>query len=70
MAAARPGGHVADHRRGGGGPLALKGNAPALKGNAPALRAALHAGNREEDYVTTVKVLRRFVRNAGGTITL
>ncbi|MGV0099916.1 MarR family transcriptional regulator [Streptomyces californicus] len=41
----------------------------ALKGNAPALRAALHAGIREEDYVTTVKVLRRFVRNAGGTIT-
>ncbi|MET8706553.1 hypothetical protein [Streptomyces californicus] len=41
----------------------------ALKGNAPALRAAPRAGIREEDYVTTVKALRRFVRNAGGTIT-
>ncbi|MFD8586192.1 hypothetical protein ACFV2A_25245 [Streptomyces californicus] len=41
----------------------------ALKGNAPALRAAPRAGISEEDYVTTVKVLRRFVRNAGGTIT-
>ncbi|MFE9459140.1 hypothetical protein [Streptomyces californicus] len=41
----------------------------ALKGNAPAIRAELHAGVSDEDYVTTVKVLRQFVRNAGGTIT-
>ncbi len=46
-----------------------EGASLALKGNAPALRAALHAGIREEDYVTTVKALRQFVRNAGGTIT-
>ncbi|WP_179891912.1 hypothetical protein [Streptomyces sp. sk226] len=41
----------------------------ALKGDAPALRAALHAGISEEEYVTTVKAPRRFVRSAGGTIT-
>ncbi|MDW4913030.1 hypothetical protein [Streptomyces californicus] len=46
-----------------------EGASLALKGNAPALRAAPRAGISEEDYVTTVKVLRRFVRNAGGTIT-
>ncbi|MCF3169327.1 MULTISPECIES: MarR family transcriptional regulator [Streptomyces] len=40
-----------------------------LKRNTPALLAALHAGISVEDYVTTVKVLRQFVRNAGGTIT-
>ncbi|MFI1188960.1 MarR family transcriptional regulator [Streptomyces californicus] len=38
-----------------------------LKRNAPAIRAVLHAGISDEDYVTTVKVLRRFIRNAGGT---
>ncbi|NEB36300.1 MarR family transcriptional regulator [Streptomyces sp. SID14515] len=38
-----------------------------LKRNAPAIRAALHEGISDADYVTTVKVLRRLIRNAGGT---
>lgn len=38
-----------------------------LKRNAPAIRAALHEGIDDADYVTTVKVLRRLIRNAGGT---
>ncbi|MFE8913239.1 MarR family transcriptional regulator [Streptomyces globisporus] len=38
-----------------------------LKRNAPAIRAALHEGIPDADYATTVKVLRRLVRNAGGT---
>lgn len=40
-----------------------------LKRNAPAVRAALHAGIPDADYVTTVKVLRQLVRNAGGAAT-
>ncbi|MFF2223012.1 MarR family transcriptional regulator [Streptomyces globisporus] len=36
-----------------------------LKRNAPAIRVALHAGIPDADYVTTVKVLRQLVRNAG-----
>ncbi|MFJ4319810.1 MarR family transcriptional regulator [Streptomyces lavendulae] len=38
-----------------------------LARNAPAIRAALHEGIDDTDYVTTVKVLRQLVRNAGGT---
>ncbi|MEW2529531.1 MarR family winged helix-turn-helix transcriptional regulator [Streptomyces sp. NPDC047071] len=39
-----------------------------LAQNAPAIRAALHAGIDDADYVTTVKVLRQLIRNAGGTM--
>lgn len=35
--------------------------------NGPAIRAALHEGIDDADYVTTVKVLRQLIRNAGGT---
>ncbi|MFF9909617.1 MarR family transcriptional regulator [Streptomyces sp. NPDC013457] len=38
-----------------------------LARNAPAIGAALHEGVDEADYVTTVKVLQRLIRNAGGT---
>ncbi|MFF9034386.1 MarR family winged helix-turn-helix transcriptional regulator [Streptomyces sp. NPDC014892] len=38
-----------------------------LARNAPAIRAALHEGISDADYVTTVKVLKRLIRNAGGT---
>ncbi|EMD24831.1 hypothetical protein [Amycolatopsis azurea] len=37
-----------------------------LARNAPAIRAALHDGIEDADYVTTVKVLQRLIRNAGG----
>ncbi|MEV4255719.1 MarR family winged helix-turn-helix transcriptional regulator [Spirillospora sp. NPDC049652] len=36
--------------------------------NAPAIRAALHEGIDDADYVTTVKVLQRLIRNAGGPV--
>ncbi|CBG71473.1 MarR family transcriptional regulator [Streptomyces sp. LBUM 1478] len=36
--------------------------------NAPAVRAALHEGIDDADYVITVKVLQRLIRNAGGTV--
>ncbi|MFF5369830.1 MarR family transcriptional regulator [Streptomyces sp. NPDC013187] len=39
-----------------------------LARNAPAIRAALHEGIDDVDYVTTVKVLQRLIRNAGGTV--
>lgn len=39
-----------------------------LARNAPAIRAALHEGIDDADYVTTVKVLRQLIRNAGGTV--
>ncbi|WP_409235466.1 MarR family transcriptional regulator [Streptomyces sp. PA5.6] len=39
-----------------------------LAANAPAIRAALHEGIDDADYVTTVKVLRQLIRNAGGTV--
>lgn len=39
-----------------------------LKRNAPAIRAALHEGIADADYVTTLKVLRRMIRNAGGSV--
>ncbi|MEU4067599.1 MarR family winged helix-turn-helix transcriptional regulator [Streptomyces wedmorensis] len=39
-----------------------------LKRNAPAIRAALHEGITDADYVTTLKVLRRMIRNAGGSV--
>ncbi|MEU7628369.1 MarR family winged helix-turn-helix transcriptional regulator [Nocardia sp. NPDC049220] len=39
-----------------------------LARNAPAIRAALHEGIDDADYVTTVKVLHRLIRNAGGTV--
>ncbi|MEV7550725.1 MarR family winged helix-turn-helix transcriptional regulator [Amycolatopsis sp. NPDC089917] len=38
-----------------------------LARNAPAIRAVLHEGIDDADYVTTVKVLQRLIRNAGGT---
>ncbi|MFF6781323.1 MarR family transcriptional regulator [Streptomyces sp. NPDC012510] len=40
----------------------------ALARNAPEIRAALHEGIDDADYVTTVKVLQRLIRNAGGTV--
>ena len=39
-----------------------------LARNAPAVRAALHEGIDDADYVTTLKVLQRLIRNAGGTV--
>ncbi|MBO0654706.1 MarR family transcriptional regulator [Streptomyces triculaminicus] len=39
-----------------------------LARNAPAIRAALHEGIDDKDYVTTVKVLQRLIRNAGGPV--
>ncbi|MFE0786435.1 MarR family transcriptional regulator [Streptomyces mutabilis] len=39
-----------------------------LARNAPAIRAALHEGIDDADYVTTLKVLQRLIRNAGGTV--
>lgn len=39
-----------------------------LARNAPAIRAALHEGIEDADYVTTVKVLQRLIRNADGTV--
>ncbi|MFH8444800.1 MarR family winged helix-turn-helix transcriptional regulator [Streptomyces sp. NPDC018026] len=39
-----------------------------LARNAPAIRAALHEGIDDADYVTTVKVLQRLIRNAGGKV--
>ncbi|MFD6176684.1 MULTISPECIES: hypothetical protein [unclassified Isoptericola] len=39
-----------------------------LARNAPAIRDALHEGIDDTDYVTTVKVLQRLVRNAGGSV--
>ncbi|GAA0289082.1 hypothetical protein GCM10010302_29260 [Streptomyces polychromogenes] len=39
----------------------------ALSRNAPAIRAALHEGIDDADYVTTLKVLRKLIANAGGT---
>ncbi|MEU3504596.1 MarR family winged helix-turn-helix transcriptional regulator [Streptomyces hundungensis] len=39
-----------------------------LARNAPAIRAALHEGIDDAEYVTTVKVLQRLIRNAGGTV--
>lgn len=39
-----------------------------LARNAPAIRAALHEGIDDADYITTLKVLHRLIRNAGGTV--
>ncbi|WP_435972139.1 MarR family transcriptional regulator [Streptomyces sp. Qhu_M48] len=39
-----------------------------LARNAPAIRATLHQGIADADYVTTLKVLQRLIRNAGGTV--
>ncbi|RCH61764.1 MarR family transcriptional regulator [Streptomyces sp. SDr-06] len=39
-----------------------------LARNAPAIRAALHEGIDDADYVTTVMVLQRLTRNAGGAV--
>ncbi|ROQ67043.1 hypothetical protein EDD93_1461 [Streptomyces sp. 840.1] len=36
--------------------------------SAPAIRAVLHEGIDDADYVTTVKVLQRLIRNAGGPV--
>ncbi|MEU3898041.1 MarR family transcriptional regulator [Streptomyces sp. NPDC045251] len=38
-----------------------------LARDAPAIRAALHEGIDDADYVTTVRVLQRLIRNAGGS---
>ncbi|MGW1767227.1 MarR family transcriptional regulator [Streptomyces sp. NPDC002073] len=37
-----------------------------LARNAPAIRAALHEGIDDSEYITTLKVLQRLIRNAGG----
>lgn len=34
----------------------------------PAIRAGIHEGIADSDYVTTVKVLQRLIRNAGGIV--
>ncbi|MFE7385569.1 MarR family transcriptional regulator [Streptomyces zhihengii] len=39
-----------------------------LARNAPAIRGVLHEGIEDADYVTTLKVLQQFIRNAGGTV--
>ncbi|ALO05967.1 putative transposase [Streptomyces venezuelae] len=39
-----------------------------MASNAPAIRAALHEGIDDADYVTTMKVLQRLIRNAGGPV--
>ncbi|WP_322982320.1 MarR family winged helix-turn-helix transcriptional regulator [Streptomyces sp. S584] len=39
-----------------------------LARNAPAIRAVLHEGIDDADYVTTVRVLQRLIRNAGGPV--
>ncbi|WP_405607762.1 MarR family winged helix-turn-helix transcriptional regulator [Streptomyces sp. NBC_01511] len=39
-----------------------------LARNAPAIRATLHEGVDDADYVTTLKVLQRLIRNAGGPV--
>ena len=36
--------------------------------NAPAIRAALHESIDDADYVTTLKVLQKLIRNAGGVV--
>ncbi|WP_281943386.1 MarR family winged helix-turn-helix transcriptional regulator [Micromonospora sp. AKA38] len=41
-----------------------------LKRHAPAIRARIHEGIDDADYVTTLKVLHRMIRNTGGSITL
>ncbi|MCK7624312.1 MarR family winged helix-turn-helix transcriptional regulator [Streptomyces sp. RS10V-4] len=38
-----------------------------LKQHAPAIRDRIHRGIDDADYVTTLKVLQRMVRNTGGT---
>ncbi|MFG1926994.1 MarR family transcriptional regulator [Cryptosporangium sp. NPDC048952] len=35
---------------------------------APAVRAAIHDGIDDADYVTTLKVLQRMIRNVGGSV--
>ncbi|MYW05504.1 MarR family winged helix-turn-helix transcriptional regulator [Streptomyces sp. SID3343] len=39
-----------------------------MAGIAPAIGAVLHEGIDDADYITTVKVLQRLIRNAGGTV--
>ncbi|MFI6151454.1 MarR family transcriptional regulator [Kitasatospora sp. NPDC051170] len=39
-----------------------------LKHHAPAIRARIHQGIDDADYVTTLKVLQRMIRNAGGSL--
>ncbi|MET7303292.1 MarR family transcriptional regulator [Embleya sp. NPDC005575] len=39
-----------------------------LKEHAPAIRARIHEGIDDADYVTTLKVLQRMIRNTGGTL--
>ncbi|MEV7519720.1 MarR family transcriptional regulator [Streptomyces sp. NPDC091371] len=39
-----------------------------LKQHFPALRGAIHEGIDDADYVTTLKVLRQMILNAGGTL--
>ncbi|BCJ48805.1 hypothetical protein Asp14428_02800 [Actinoplanes sp. NBRC 14428] len=39
-----------------------------LKEHAPAIRALLHKDIDDADYVTTLKVLRQFIRNTGGPL--
>jgi len=39
-----------------------------LKQHAPAIRARIHEGIDDADYVTTLKVLHRMIRNTGGSV--
>ncbi|BCM72530.1 MULTISPECIES: hypothetical protein [Streptomyces] len=39
-----------------------------LKRHAPAIRTHIHEGISDADYVTTVKVLQRMIRNTGGAV--
>ncbi|MDT0345477.1 MarR family winged helix-turn-helix transcriptional regulator [Streptomyces litchfieldiae] len=39
-----------------------------LKRHAPAIRDRIHEGIDDADYVTTLKVLRRMIRNTGGAL--
>ncbi|MFE5482261.1 MarR family transcriptional regulator [Streptomyces sp. NPDC056527] len=39
-----------------------------VRRHAPAIRGRLHQGIDDVDYVTTLKVLRQLIRNAGGTL--
>ncbi|EWM64089.1 MULTISPECIES: transposase [Micromonospora] len=39
-----------------------------LKQHAPGIRARIHDGVDDADYVTTLKVLRRMIRNTGGAV--
>ncbi|WP_399217708.1 hypothetical protein [Streptomyces sp. SAJ15] len=39
-----------------------------LKRHTPAIRDRIHQGIDDADYVTTLRVLQRMIRNTGGTV--